>query len=54
MANGLEKQEQEEQPLRIFEFYSGIGGMRYSLVRAEVNAEVVEAFDINDTAKDAY
>ncbi|KAM0968807.1 hypothetical protein ACFX13_017408 [Malus domestica] len=54
MAKGLEQQELEEQPWRVLEFYSGIGGMRYSLMKARVNAEVVEAFDINDTANDVY
>lgn len=39
---------------KVLEFYSGIGGMRYSLVKAQVNAEVVEAFEINDTANDVY
>ncbi|PRQ26809.1 putative tRNA (cytosine(38)-C(5))-methyltransferase [Rosa chinensis] len=43
-----------EQPWRVLEFYSGIGGMRYSLMKAGVNANVVEAFDINDTANDVY
>ncbi|GLT80494.1 hypothetical protein SLA2020_519320 [Shorea laevis] len=42
------------KPWRVLEFYSGIGGMRYSLMQAGVNAEVVEAFDINDTANDVY
>ncbi|KAK4796065.1 hypothetical protein SAY86_028391 [Trapa natans] len=39
---------------RVLEFYSGIGGMRYSLIKAGVDAQVVEAFDINDTANDVY
>ncbi|XP_027336452.1 tRNA (cytosine(38)-C(5))-methyltransferase 2 isoform X2 [Abrus precatorius] len=39
---------------RVLEFYSGIGGMRYSLMKAKVNAQVVEAFEINDTANDVY
>ncbi|KAJ7958750.1 tRNA (Cytosine-5-)-methyltransferase [Quillaja saponaria] len=43
-----------DEPWRVLEFYSGIGGMRYSLMRAGVNAEVVEAFEINDTANDVY
>ncbi|XP_073114909.1 tRNA (cytosine(38)-C(5))-methyltransferase 2 [Elaeis guineensis] len=43
-----------EEPLRILEFYSGIGGMRYSLMRAGSRGEVVEAFDINDKANDVY
>ncbi|XP_031091607.1 tRNA (cytosine(38)-C(5))-methyltransferase 2 [Ipomoea triloba] len=43
-----------EQPWRVLEFYSGIGGMRYSLINAAVNAVVLEAFDINDVANDVY
>ncbi|KAK7246734.1 hypothetical protein RIF29_41604 [Crotalaria pallida] len=39
---------------RVLEFYSGIGGMRYSLMKAEVKAQVVEAFEINDVANDVY
>ncbi|TXG62125.1 hypothetical protein EZV62_013488 [Acer yangbiense] len=42
----------DDEPWRVLEFYSGIGGMRYSLTKAGVNAQVVEAFDINDTAND--
>uniref|UniRef100_A0A453F1H2 tRNA (Cytosine-5-)-methyltransferase n=1 Tax=Aegilops tauschii subsp. strangulata TaxID=200361 RepID=A0A453F1H2_AEGTS len=41
-------------PWRVLEFYSGIGGMRYSLASSGVRAEVVEAFDINDVANDVY
>ncbi|KAJ1396513.1 S-adenosyl-L-methionine-dependent methyltransferase [Sesbania bispinosa] len=40
--------------MRVLEFYSGIGGMRYSLMKAQVNAQVVEAFEINDIANDVY
>ncbi|KAK4422325.1 tRNA (cytosine(38)-C(5))-methyltransferase 2 [Sesamum alatum] len=46
--------EEEGKPWRILEFYSGIGGMRYSLMKAGVDADVVEAFDINDVANDVY
>ncbi|KAL8090072.1 tRNA (cytosine(38)-C(5))-methyltransferase 2 isoform X1 [Apium graveolens] len=42
------------EPWRVLEFYSGIGGMRYSLVKAGVKAQFVEAFDINDLANDVY
>ncbi|WCJ30242.1 tRNA (cytosine(38)-C(5))-methyltransferase 2 [Euphorbia peplus] len=49
---GLVKE--EEEPWRVLEFYSGIGGMRYSLEKAGVNAKVVEAFDINNIANDVY
>ncbi|KAM0826652.1 hypothetical protein ACQ4PT_068726 [Festuca glaucescens] len=43
-----------QAPWRVLEFYSGIGGMRYSLASSGVRAEVVEAFDINDVANDVY
>lgn len=43
-----------EGPLRVLEFYSGIGGMRYALEQVEVLATVVEAFEINDMANDVY
>ncbi|XVE63522.1 hypothetical protein DITRI_Ditri07aG0026800 [Diplodiscus trichospermus] len=46
--------EGREEPWRVLEFYSGIGGMRYSLMKAGVNSQVVEAFDINDKANDVY
>ncbi|KMZ70077.1 DNA (cytosine-5-)-methyltransferase [Zostera marina] len=49
--NGSEKKSRR----RILEFYSGIGGMRYSTMRAGVQPEeIVEAFDINDRANDVY
>ncbi|KAK8918979.1 hypothetical protein KSP39_PZI021822 [Platanthera zijinensis] len=43
-----------EEQWRILEFYSGIGGMRYSLMRAGIHGQVVEAFEINDRANDVY
>ncbi|KAH9624481.1 hypothetical protein KSS87_011136 [Heliosperma pusillum] len=43
-----------EEPLKVLEFYSGVGGMRYSLLKAGVNANVVEAFEINDVANHVY
>ncbi|CAN8252277.1 unnamed protein product [Cochlearia groenlandica] len=46
--------ENDEKPWRVLEFYSGIGGMRYSLMASGVVAEVVEAFEINDVANDVY
>ncbi|KAJ8751714.1 hypothetical protein K2173_025885 [Erythroxylum novogranatense] len=52
MAEGMVKG--EDEPWRVLEFYSGIGGMRYSLIKAGVKAEIVEAFDINDKANDVY
>ncbi|MCO5570494.1 hypothetical protein L7F22_024216 [Adiantum nelumboides] len=44
----------ETRSLRVLEFYSGIGGMRYALEQADVLATVVEAFEINDMANDVY
>ncbi|KAF6164534.1 hypothetical protein GIB67_025360 [Kingdonia uniflora] len=52
MEKGLCKSKAE--PWRVLEFYSGIGGMRYSIMRADVEATMVEAFDINDKANDVY
>ncbi|XP_076881377.1 tRNA (cytosine(38)-C(5))-methyltransferase 2 isoform X2 [Bidens hawaiensis] len=45
---------EEEEAWRVLEFYSGIGGMRYSVMKAGLNAKMVEAFDINDLANDVY
>ncbi|PIA65495.1 hypothetical protein AQUCO_00100773v1 [Aquilegia coerulea] len=50
---GFCKKENKE-PWRVLEFYSGIGGMRYSIIRAGIEATMVEAFDINDKANDVY
>ncbi|KAM7459462.1 hypothetical protein LguiA_036456 [Lonicera macranthoides] len=50
----LWKREEEEAAWRVLEFYSGIGGMRYSIIKAGVNATMVQAFDINDVANDVY
>ncbi|KAK9273170.1 hypothetical protein L1049_017977 [Liquidambar formosana] len=52
MAEGFCKR--EDEPWRLLEFYSGIGGMRYSVMKAGINATIVEAFDINDKANDVY
>ncbi|XP_078428044.1 DNA methyltransferase-2 isoform X2 [Wolffia australiana] len=46
--------EAEKPPWRVLEFYSGIGGMRYSLEQTGFPCEIVEAFDINDCANDVY
>merc|ERR1712126_111373 len=43
-----------EKPLRILEFYSGIGGMHYALSRTSVSFQVVGAFDINTSANFVY
>ncbi|CAI8592528.1 unnamed protein product [Vicia faba] len=39
---------------RVLEFYNGIGGIRYSLMKAQVEAQVIEAFEINNIANDVY
>ncbi|CAI8602602.1 unnamed protein product [Vicia faba] len=39
---------------RVLEFYSGIGGMRYSPTKAQVEAQVIEAFEINNIGNDVY
>ncbi|XP_010519930.1 PREDICTED: DNA (cytosine-5)-methyltransferase [Tarenaya hassleriana] len=52
MAESLKRD--GEIPWRVLEFYSGIGGMRYSLTAAGVAADVIDAFDINDVANDVY
>jgi tRNA (cytosine38-C5)-methyltransferase len=44
----------EKKPWQVLEFYSGIGGMRYSLMASGIVSEVVEAFEINDSANDVY
>ncbi|CDJ35490.1 DNA methyltransferase 2, putative [Eimeria mitis] len=51
-------------PLRVFEFFSGIGGLREGLTEAlsglrvrwgcDINAEVVGAYDISATANEVY
>ena len=43
-----------EEPLRVVEFFSGIGGWRCALNYSEVPFTVVEAFDINPAANVVY
>ena len=40
--------------LRAVEFYAGVGGFHYSLLRSEVSADVVASFDLNPTANRIY
>mmetsp|Transcript_6321 Transcript_6321/g.25675 ORF Transcript_6321/g.25675 Transcript_6321/m.25675 type:complete len:476 (-) Transcript_6321:1244-2671(-) len=40
--------------LRAVEFYCGVGGLHYSLLRARPDAKVVAAFDINPNGNDVY
>ncbi|KAI9309657.1 S-adenosyl-L-methionine-dependent methyltransferase [Cunninghamella echinulata] len=41
-------------PLKVLEFYSGIGGMHYAAQLAGWDYEILQAFDINDVANDIY
>lgn len=41
-------------PTRALEFYCGIGGLHYSLLRARPDASVVAAFDVNPHGNDVY
>ncbi|XP_026460232.1 DNA (cytosine-5)-methyltransferase-like [Papaver somniferum] len=45
---------EDQEPWRVLEFYSGIGGMRYSIMEAGVEATMVESIDINDKANGVY
>ncbi|KAF2070693.1 hypothetical protein CYY_007994 [Polysphondylium violaceum] len=40
----------ENKELRVLEFYSGIGGMHYSLIEAGVPFQVLQSYDINTNA----
>ncbi|XP_058074564.1 tRNA (cytosine(38)-C(5))-methyltransferase 2 isoform X2 [Magnolia sinica] len=56
-AQAMEKKppyRDETEQWKILEFYSGIGGMRYSVQKAGIPATVLEAFDINNRANDVY
>ncbi|KAF8809505.1 S-adenosyl-L-methionine-dependent methyltransferase [Phlegmacium glaucopus] len=41
-------------PVKALEFYCGIGGLRLALSRSSINAEVVQAFDWDQTACQVY
>ncbi|KAL5035464.1 hypothetical protein BDEG_23423 [Batrachochytrium dendrobatidis JEL423] len=43
-----------QQPLRVLEFFSGIGGLHYGLERAESTATVLASFDVNEHANSCY
>ncbi|KAI9189098.1 hypothetical protein H9P43_000526 [Blastocladiella emersonii ATCC 22665] len=49
-----ETAEPAKEPLRVLEFYSGIGGMQYALNTAGVDAKVLAAFEVNDFANAVY
>ena len=40
--------------LRALEFYAGVGGFHYGLLKSGVNADVVGSFDLNPTANKIY
>lgn len=40
--------------MKCLKFYSGIGGMRFGLELAGIEAEVLDAFDINELANEIY
>ncbi|KAI8967943.1 S-adenosyl-L-methionine-dependent methyltransferase [Mycotypha africana] len=43
-----------DDPIRCLEFFSGIGGLHYALKIANLNAEVIRAFDVNSIANKVY
>ncbi|XP_068648682.1 tRNA (cytosine(38)-C(5))-methyltransferase 2 [Aristolochia californica] len=51
---GLHLSEKANHSWTVLEFYSGIGAMRYSLLKSGIPCTVLEAFDINDKANDVY
>ncbi|EOD23622.1 hypothetical protein EMIHUDRAFT_44391, partial [Emiliania huxleyi CCMP1516] len=42
------------EPLRVVEFFAGIGGLHYALQRSGVPHRVVQAFDVDDSAVRTY
>jgi tRNA (cytosine38-C5)-methyltransferase len=42
------------EAVRVAEFYSGIGGMRYALMLAKIEHRVVASFEISPAANDVY
>ena len=43
-----------DSPLRVVEFYAGVGGFHWALKKAGVNAEVVASIDINTNTNAVY
>ncbi|KYQ89885.1 dnmA, DNA (cytosine-5-)-methyltransferase [Tieghemostelium lacteum] len=43
-----------EEELRVLEFYSGIGGMHYGLLESKLKFKVIQSFDINTNANANY
>ena len=46
--------QQQQQLIKVLEFYSGIGGMHYALKKSGINFKVIGAFDINTNANSVY
>ena len=44
----------EQPPLKVLEFYSGIGGWHYALSASSLRADVVAAFELNPNANAVY
>lgn len=43
-----------QAPLRVVEFYAGVGGMHYALIESGVNFEIAASIDINTNANQVY
>ena len=43
-----------DSTIRVVEFFSGIGGWCYALNKAQINTEIVAAYDINPIANKVY
>ncbi|XP_078613440.1 tRNA (cytosine(38)-C(5))-methyltransferase-like [Branchiostoma floridae x Branchiostoma japonicum] len=50
----MQSESDQTDPLRVVEFYSGVGGMHYAVLESKVPATVVAALDINTTANAVY
>ncbi|CAH1245475.1 TRDMT1 [Branchiostoma lanceolatum] len=50
----MHSENDQARPLRVVEFYSGVGGMHYAILESKLPATVVAALDINTTANAVY
>ena len=48
------RDDQDRLPLKVLEFYSGIGGWHYALAASSLRCEVVGAFELNPNANEVY
>ena len=46
--------ELEAAPLRVMEFYAGVGGTHYALLESGANVEIVASIDINTNTNRMY